>query len=73
MTFSRQLPHITRAAVFEKTLVDFQRDSMKKLTKILIKEYLSTQYTRFFYIFIQFTLFRTKSLQSPGTYISKRT
>ena len=42
MTFSRQLPHITRAAVFEKTLVDFQRDSMKKLTKILIKEYLST-------------------------------
>ena len=27
----------------------------------------------FFFLYIQFTLFRTKTLQSPGTYISKRT
>ena len=27
----------------------------------------------FFFLYIQFTLFKTKSLQSPGTYISKRT
>ena len=27
----------------------------------------------FFYIYIQFTLFKTKSLQPPGTYIFKRT
>ena len=27
----------------------------------------------FFSLYIQFTLFRTKNLQSPGTYISKRT
>ena len=25
------------------------------------------------FLYIQFTLFRTKNLQSPGTYISKRT
>ena len=25
-----------------------------------------------FFLYIQFTLFKTKSLQSPGTYISKR-
>ena len=29
--------------------------------------------TFFFFLYIQFTLFRTKNLQSPGTYISKRT
>ena len=27
----------------------------------------------FFFLYIQFTLFQTKNLQSPGTYISKRT
>ena len=27
----------------------------------------------FFFLYIQFTLFRTKYLQSPGTYIFKRT
>ena len=27
----------------------------------------------FFFLYIQFKLFRTKNLQSPGTYISKRT
>ena len=27
----------------------------------------------FFFQYIQFTLFQTKNLQSPGTYISKRT
>ena len=27
----------------------------------------------FFFLYIQFTLFETKSLQSPGIYISKRT
>ena len=27
----------------------------------------------FFFLYIQLTLFRTKNLQSPGTYVSKRT
>ena len=27
----------------------------------------------FFFLYIQFTLFQTTNLQSPGTYISKRT
>ena len=30
-------------------------------------------YFFFFFLYIQFTLFRTKNLRSPGTYISKRT
>ena len=29
--------------------------------------------SRFFFLHVQFTLFKTKSLKSPGTYISKRT
>ena len=38
-----------------------------------------TQYTIhlpsffFFFLYIQFTLFQTKNLQSPGTYIPERT
>ena len=31
------------------------------------------QLSFFFFLYIQFTLFRAKNLQSPGTYISKRT
>ena len=41
--------------------------------KILMQKESPSFTQTFFFLYIQFTLFRTKYLQSPGTYIFKRT
>ena len=50
-----------------------ERFKIKAIKVFIIAVTVKTESVFFSFLYIQFTLFREKNLQLPGTYISKRT
>ena len=63
---------VTEVKVFISIVLVLNMFLMKLKNLLGIKTFFECKQT-FFFLYIQFTLFQTKNLQSPGTYISKRT